>query len=82
MDQKDLWIIWITRINLITIITHWEGLDVIEDLLDLILLEKMSARSEIVTHSMDGNNDVGMTLMLTLEYCSTGLDLIFWFSHI
>ena len=44
------------------------------------ILEKMSARSEIATHSMDGNIDVGMTLMLTLENCSTGSDLIFWFS--
>ena len=39
MNQKDLWIIWITRINLITIITHWERLDVIEDLLRLYLGE-------------------------------------------
>ena len=27
----------------------------------------MSARSEIALHSTDGNIDVGMTLMLTLE---------------
>ena len=39
VNQKDLWIIWITRINLITIITHWERLDVIEDLLRLYLGE-------------------------------------------
>ena len=31
------------------------------------ILEKMSARSEIAPHSTDGNIDVGMTLMLTLE---------------
>ena len=39
MDQKDLWIVWITRINLITIITHWKRLDVIEDLLILYIGE-------------------------------------------
>ena len=74
MDQKDLWIIWITRINLITIITHWKRLDVIEDLLILYIGEDLSTRSEIATHSMDGNIDVGMTLMLTLEEFSTGSD--------
>ena len=66
MDQKDLWIIWITRINLITIITHWERLNVTEDLLRLYFGE--DERQIRNSSSCDGGNiDVGMTLMLTLE---------------
>ena len=79
VDQKDLWIIWITRINLITIITHWERLNVTEDLLRLYFGE--DERQIRNSFTFDGwQYWCGDDFDVDLGKISTGSDWICWFS--